>query len=32
LNIQKTKMDIQDLTASLSILNHNGMCFNVEER
>ena len=25
-------MDIQDLTASLRVLTHNGFCFNVEER
>lgn len=25
-------MDIEDLTASLSILTHNGVCFNIEER
>jgi len=26
------KMDIQDLTASLSVLHHNGVAFNIEER
>jgi hypothetical protein len=25
-------MDIEDLTASLSVLTHNGTCFNIEER
>jgi len=25
-------MDILDLDASLKVLNHNGVCFNVEER
>lgn len=25
-------MDIEDLTASLIVLTHNGVCFNIEER